>query len=55
MKEKWKILSNPLENYSISNFGDIKNNKTQKLLNKKINSSGYLYNNFSVNNKKYIN
>ena len=39
--EEWKVLVN-YPNYSVSNFGNIKNNKKDKLLSPSIHKSGYL-------------
>jgi frataxin-like iron-binding protein CyaY len=39
--EEWKVLVN-YPNYSVSNLGNIKNNKKNKLLNPSIHKSGYL-------------
>ena len=48
MEEIWKIFD---KNYSISNYGRIKNNKTQRILKLKPNHKGYLKTNISVNGK----
>lgn len=39
MQEIWLKYS---EEYSISNYGKVKNNKTEKVLNPRLNSKGYL-------------
>lgn len=39
--EEWKII-NDYPNYSISNFGNVKNNKKNKLLKGRLNRKGYL-------------
>ena len=36
MIEEWKILQN-YKNYSVSNFGNIKNNKTNRILKQNFN------------------
>ncbi len=39
--------------YSISNFGNIRNNKTNKILKLRTNHRGYLKTNISINGEKY--
>ena len=51
MKEKWKTIEN-FKNYSISNFGNIKNNKNNNILKFKIVGSYYVKN-LSTNNESY--
>lgn len=48
MKEIWKDFE---ENYSISNLGRIKNNRTQRILKLRPNHQGYLKTNISINGK----
>jgi len=38
--EEYKIIKG-YENYSVSNFGNVKNNKTDRILSQKINNHGY--------------
>lgn len=42
MIEEWKILQN-YKNYSVSNFGNIKNNKTNRILKQSFNKQNYAY------------
>ncbi len=42
MIEEWKIIQN-YKNYSVSNFGNIKSNKTNKLLKPNFNKQNYAY------------
>lgn len=48
MKEIYKKFE---ENYAISNFGNIKNTKTNKILKTRANYKGYLKTNISINGK----
>lgn len=48
MKEIYKKFE---ENYAISNFGNIKNTKTNKILKTRVNHKGYLKTNISINGK----
>lgn len=42
MIEEWKIIQN-YKNYSVSNFGNVKNNKTSKILKPNFNKQNYAY------------
>ena len=46
MIEEWKVIDGYNNNYSISNKGNIKNNKTERILKQTINRNGY--NTFSL-------
>ena len=50
MKEEWKIIKD-FENYSVSNFGNIKNNITGKVLKLRINKTGHLTVNVKPNGR----
>jgi hypothetical protein len=51
MTEIWKTIEN-YETYSISNLGQVRNNKTMKLKNSSINTVGYLDFDLYKNNKR---
>jgi len=53
MNEEYRVI-NGFENYSVSNFGNVKNNKTSRVLKPGINSKG-LYNVNLCFNQKPIN
>jgi hypothetical protein len=46
-----EIWKNFCDNYSISNYGRIKNNKTNRILKLQVNHKGYYKVNISINNK----
>ncbi len=48
--EMWKTIMES-DNYQISNFGQFKNKKTNKVLKCNINKNGYLYCNISIKSK----
>lgn len=50
IEEEWKDIID-YENYSISNYGNVKNNKTNKILKNSIDRYGYYKINLSKNNK----
>lgn len=50
--KEWKII-NDFPNYMISNYGDIKSIKTNKILKPYITKRGYVYNCLSCNGKTY--
>ena len=50
MIEEWKII-NEYENYEVSNFGNVRNKKTKKILKQSIDSCGYLHICLSKNGK----
>ena len=52
MEEEYKI-SKDFENYSISNFGNVKNNKTGKILKPGINNRGYYHIDLYKNGKRF--
>lgn len=54
-KLKWKkiIIDNNKTNYSVSNYGDIRNDKTGYILKPIIDKDGYLVINLIVNGKRY--
>lgn len=49
MEEEYRIIKG-FENYSVSNFGNIKNNKTNRILKQSVNSRGYKH--VTLNDKK---
>ena len=53
MKEIWKPIKDFEEKYAISNYGKIKNIKTNKILKEKKNKRGYLYIGLFKNKKQY--
>ena len=50
--EEFRIINN-YENYSVSNLGNVKNNKTGRILKQVINGVGYYVVNICDNNKEY--
>ncbi len=52
MEEIWKVIEG-FENYSISSFGNIRNNKTLRVLKLSPNTSGYLSCGLRANGKTY--
>ncbi len=50
INEEWKIIEG-FETYSISSFGNVRNNKTDRILKQRLNRKGYIYVNLSKNNK----
>lgn len=50
MKEEWKKIANTT--FSISNYGNIKNNKTNKILKQQVNKRGYCVVRVSVRKSK---
>ena len=52
MAEEWKVIDGYNNNYSVSNKGNIKNNKTNKILKQAINRDGYNKLCLSMNGKK---
>ena len=50
MKEEWKIIKD-FENYSVSNFGNIKNIKTGNILKQNVHSNGYYVLNIKPNGR----
>lgn len=51
--EYWKKIKD-FEDYSISNYGNVRNNKTKRLLKAGLNKAGYRYICLSKNGKKYM-
>ena len=52
MIEEWKVIDGYNNNYSISNKGNVKNNKTDKILKQGINNDGYHRLGLYVNRKQ---
>jgi hypothetical protein len=49
--EQWKLINN-YEDYSISNFGQVKSNRFNRILRPGMNGSGYFYVNIIKNKRK---
>ncbi len=50
--ETWKIIEG-FENYSVSDLGNVKNNKTGRIKNVNANKDGYIRVSLNINNKKH--
>ena len=53
MKEEWKEIKD-FDNYLISNYGNVKNKKTNKVFKKTLNHYGYIIYCLRKNNKGYV-
>ena len=52
MSECWRIINGTNNNYAVSNYGNVKNLRTGKLLKPSVNHKGYLIFQLSIDNKK---
>ena len=52
MIEEWKVIEGYNNNYSVSNKGNVKNNKTDKILKPRLDRHGYYRLNLRLNRKK---
>ena len=54
IERQWKTIPSAI-NYDVSNYGEIRQNKKNKLLKVYISKNGYAYISLRDNNKKYVN